>query len=96
VVPFGQLIGRCARKGDPGSFEIVASLEVELITVFAPSLKAMLDPARSGHHPLPRSVARVMRWYAQARAQRLHYRRHRATLRLQDELDKSLAFAKPE
>ena len=91
-----QLIGRCARQGDPGSFEIVASLEDELITVFAPSLKAMLDPARSDHHPLPRSVARVTRWYAQARAQRLHYRMRRATLRLQDELDKSLAFAKPE
>ena len=91
-----QLIGRCARQGDPGSFEIVASLEDELIAVFAPSLKAMLDPARSDHHPLPRSVARVTRWYAQARAQRLHYRMRRATLRLQDELDKSLAFAKPE
>ena len=91
-----QLIGRCARQGDPGSFEIVASLEDELITVFAPSLKAVLDPARSDHHPLPGSVARVTRWYAQARAQRLHYRMRRATLRLQDELDKSLAFAKPE
>jgi len=39
-------------------------------------------------------MARLTRWYAKTRAQRLHKRR--TTLRLQDELDKALAFAKPE
>jgi preprotein translocase subunit SecA len=92
-----QLIGRCGRQGDPGTFEIVASLEDELINVFARRLKPMLNNSRADQSaPITKNMARIARWYAQTRAQHLHYRMRRQTLRLQDERDKALAFAKPE
>jgi hypothetical protein len=78
------------------SFVIIASLEEESITVFTPCVRAILGCMLSDHRPLPRSTARLTRWYAKTRAQRLHHRKRRASPRLQDELDKALAFAKPE
>jgi preprotein translocase subunit SecA len=89
-----QLIGRGGRQGDPGSFEIIASLDDDLITNFGRPLKQILGFDSSAS--LPKSVARGIRWYAQTRAQRLHYRMRRQTLRFQDDRDKALAFAKPD
>jgi preprotein translocase subunit SecA len=92
-----QLIGRGGRQGEPGSFEIIASLEDELVHVFAPRLTKILDRVLVDKlDPLPTPLARTIRWYAQKRAQRLHYRIRRQTLKMQDERDTALAFAKPE
>ena len=78
-----QLIGRCGRQGDPGTIEINASLEDELITVFAAGLAAVLNRAPSDDNRLlPGTIARLTRWYAHTRAQLLHYRVRRQTLRL--------------
>jgi hypothetical protein len=60
-----QLIGRCGRQGDPGTIEIIASLEDELMTVFAARLAAVLNRAASDDNRLlPRTMARLTRWYA--------------------------------
>jgi preprotein translocase subunit SecA len=40
-----HLIGRCGRQGDPGTIEVIASLEDELMTVFAARLAAVLNRA---------------------------------------------------
>jgi preprotein translocase subunit SecA len=92
-----QLIGRGGRQGDPGTFELLASLEDELVTTFAPRLGKLLTGAigdRNG--PVPNPIAQALRWHVQTRAGRLHRRIRRQTLRLQDERDRTLAFAKPE
>jgi preprotein translocase subunit SecA len=92
-----QLIGRGGRQGDPGTYEIIASLEDELIAVFGRRLKQFVDrtvPDQGA--PLPGPIARLVRWYAQNAAGRLHYRIRRETLRLQDQRDTALAFAHPE
>jgi preprotein translocase subunit SecA len=92
-----QMIGRGGRQGEPGTFEIMASLEDEITRVFAPRLQAMLNQTlREKRDLLPATLARTVQWYAQTRAQRLHYRIRRQTLRLQDDRDTALAFAKPE
>jgi preprotein translocase subunit SecA len=92
-----QLIGRGGRQGDPGTFELVASLDDELVTVFSPRLGKLVSGAmRERAGPVPNPIARALRWHIQARAGRLHRRIRRQTLRLQDERDRTLAFAKSE
>jgi preprotein translocase subunit SecA len=92
-----QLIGRGGRQGEPGSFEIIASLDDELIRVFASKLATIIDRALpADRNVLPPALARIVQLYAQARAQRLHYRIRRHTLHLEGDRDKSLAFARPE
>jgi hypothetical protein len=46
--------------------------------------------------PLPAALARILQIYAQDRAQRLQYRIRQHTLRLQDQRDSMLAFARPD
>ncbi|WP_334407673.1 preprotein translocase subunit SecA [Bradyrhizobium sp. AZCC 2289] len=92
-----QLIGRGGRQGDPGTYEVIASLEDELICMFARRLKNFVSRSLANDDaPLPRHLVGVVRWQAQSRAQRLHSRTRRQTLRNQDQRDKALAFAKPE
>jgi preprotein translocase subunit SecA len=91
-----QLIGRCGRQGDPGSYEVAASLEDELMAVFGGHLNRLSAAWSDRQGVLPASLARALRWYAQSRAQRLHRRVRMHTLRLQDSRDASLAFANPE
>jgi preprotein translocase subunit SecA len=92
-----QLIGRGGRQGEPGTFEVIASLEDELPRVFAPGLAGILDRALRGQRTLlPPAFARALQRYAQDRAQRLQYRVRQRTLKMQDDHDTLLAFAKPE
>jgi preprotein translocase subunit SecA len=92
-----QLIGRGGRQGEPGTFEVVASLEDELPRVFAPTLTGLIDRGlSSGRTTLPATLARAVQLYAQDRAQRLQYRIRQHTLQQQNERDTLLAFAKPD
>ena len=92
-----QLIGRGGRQGQPGTYEVIASLEDELPRVFAPGLTGILDRTLNAkRESLPATLARVLRFYAQNRAQRIQYRIRQQTLRLQDERDTMLAFARPD
>lgn len=92
-----QLIGRGGRQGEPGTFEVIASLEDELPRVFAPKLTRILDRSlQRQQQPLPATLTRALQLYAQDRAQRLQYRIRQHTLHLQNQRDTLLAFAKPE
>ena len=68
-----QLIGRCARQGDPGSNQFFLSLEDELLRVFSPAehrrLRQKAIPDSDGE--LPRTWLTVFR-RAQRRIERLH------------------------
>jgi preprotein translocase subunit SecA len=96
-----QLIGRGGRQGEPGTYEIVASLEDELPRVFAPKLanilaRIMERGLRAKRDVLPAALAQGLQLYAQDQAQRLQYRIRQHTLHSQSQRDTQLAFAKPE
>lgn len=88
-----QLAGRCARQGDPGSYEAILSWQDPLVRhhlpAWLPRLLALL-PARAGD-----AVAEHVFALAQRRAERLHARMRDDLLRNDDVLDDLLAFAGP-
>jgi preprotein translocase subunit SecA len=86
-----QLYGRAGRQGDPGSYEIIASLDDELFLRFAPHWTAL---ARL--FALPRAPSWLADWArrrAQHRAERLHERIRRESTKSDADLDRALGFA---
>ncbi len=87
-----QLYGRCGRQGDPGSYEMLLSLEDELIVRYLPlylrniSLRLLTVP---GTGPVVRGLLSL----AQRRAQRQHFRIRKRLLKLDERLEDSLAFS---
>ncbi len=62
-----QLVGRCARQGDPGSAEVILSLETALIQrVVSRSMIAILTLAgKRANGAVPSALARVLAWAVQ-------------------------------
>ncbi|ROT99435.1 translocase [Histidinibacterium lentulum] len=81
-----QLYGRAGRQGDPGTTEAMVSREDELFARFTPRLQRVARALRS---PL---LDGLMRRLAQARAEREHAITRREQVRMDKELEKSLAF----
>jgi preprotein translocase subunit SecA len=89
-----QLIGRCARQGDPGSYQVIASLEDPIIVDAGSQLAMVL--AR-GLRVCPATIARavgplVMR-LAQRRVEREFTKMRHRLLQADDVLNSRLAFA---
>ncbi|MGE3309794.1 MAG: hypothetical protein AB7O66_07480 [Limisphaerales bacterium] len=82
-----QLMGRAARQGDPGSAQLFASAEDDLVRRYLPARIQSLV----GSAPTPVAGALVAR--AQARAQSIAFRQRQQVLRSDTWLEESLAFA---
>ena len=82
-----QLMGRAARQGDPGSAQLFASAEDDLVRRYLPK---RLQPL-VGTAPVPVAAALVAR--AQSRAQSIAFRQRQQVLRSDTWLEESLAFA---
>ncbi len=82
-----QLMGRAARQGDPGSAQLFASAEDDLVRRYLPR---RLQPW-VGAGPAPLAATLVAR--AQARAQAIAFRQRQQVLRNDTWLEESLAFA---
>jgi len=88
-----QLFGRCARQGDPGSYEVILSLQDSLLKKYFPGTltQLMCAFARLGI-PIPSGI--LMR-IAQHFAEHHHERLRRNLLRTDEKLEETLAFTGP-
>ncbi|SFB11259.1 protein translocase subunit secA [Poseidonocella pacifica] len=75
-----QLIGRCARQGDPGTTRWYISMDEELMRRFLPGGLRKLWAAQYGLGALRGGMARLMIRIAQGRAERFAYAQRRASL----------------
>lgn len=75
-----QLIGRCARQGDPGTTRTYISMDEELMRRFLPKPLARLWAAQYGTGVLRGPFAQSMIRTAQRRAERLAYAQRKASL----------------
>ena len=86
-----QLFGRGARQGDAGSAEMILAADDELLRTHAAVLLGLL-PGRWRHGHAPRWAILALVRAAQARAGWRDAAQRRATLRLDERLDRVLAF----
>jgi len=89
-----QLYGRCARQGDPGSYEAIVSLQDQIFLHNAGTMARQLRVRfRSDDAALPRWRAALLRTLAQAAAERKSAQARRATQEQDRKRDASLGFA---
>jgi preprotein translocase subunit SecA len=89
-----QLYGRCARQGDPGSFEVHIALDDLLITNTYPArIRQSLTRAVARKRALPQWLTRALVRIAQASASRHHRLERLDVMALQDKLDDLLAYS---
>jgi preprotein translocase subunit SecA len=93
-----QLFGRCARQGDPGSYESFVALEDELVTVYSRGLWWWLSRRVCRHgHPATQWLGKHTIRRAQRGAERLHARTRRDLLKRDEDLEVTLALlGRPE
>jgi preprotein translocase subunit SecA len=88
-----QLVGRAARQGDPGSCRAILALDDPLFRAQGGIPAALLRALGSAGVPLGRLVLGPLGRACQHRAERIHARTRRDTLRQDRRLDRLLAFA---
>ncbi len=90
-----QLFGRCARQGNPGSCQAIVSLEDELFLAYAPGATGLVHRLLERGLAVPAIVYQGLRWLAQASAERRGIAIRAQTLKLDRQMDQTLAFSGP-
>jgi preprotein translocase subunit SecA len=86
-----QLIGRCARQGDPGSAIAIVALDDTVLNEHGGHMRSLLMQLFPGGPPA--FWTEQLRHHVQRRAQAIHARTRRDTLKQDQNLDTMLAFA---
>jgi preprotein translocase subunit SecA len=87
-----QLVGRCARQGDPGSCENIVSLEDELFTSCTPRAAALLRQALQRQAEVPPAAFAALRKWAQHSTERRNAAVRLANVKQDRQLHRTLAF----
>jgi preprotein translocase subunit SecA len=89
-----QLFGRCARQGDPGSYQVMLSLDDELVRLHCPrALVACLRRWAGKGGRIPRKAGLFIIRRAQRKIERRHRMARRALLQLDRQTSRLLAFS---
>jgi len=88
-----QLLGRCARQGDPGSCEAIVSLEDDIYMVNAPGATRLVERLVKDRVKVPSALYEGLRRLAQFRAERRSAHVRVQNLKLDRRLDRVLAFS---
>ena len=89
-----QLFGRGGRQGDPGSYQVIVSLEDEIIRLYLGPVGRMASPADSLRNGAwGQDVARGLFRLAQFRAERVNAGIRRELLKMDEQLGDLLAFS---
>jgi preprotein translocase subunit SecA len=88
-----QLLGRCARQGDPGSCQAIVSLEDEIYMVHAPGASRLVKRLSENGAKVPAALCEALRRLAQSRAERRSAHVRVQNLKLDRRLDRVLAFS---
>ena len=88
-----QLVGRCARQGDPGTAIAIVALDDDLLRQHGGTEASLLRWAQACGAAGLQSLLQRARAAAQRRAERLHARTRRETMRQDHQLDRMTAFS---
>lgn len=88
-----QLLGRCARQGQPGECVAITAIDDELYTQHGGASYSALVRWQQLNGAAPAAWMSTCRRAAQARAERMHARTRRDTLRQDRELEQSMGFS---
>lgn len=89
-----QLYGRCARQGDPGSYEVIFSLEDEMLQLYLGYLsKKVLSQVWHAENNVLQKIGLTAQRLAQRSKERQHRGIRRNLLQMEKQLSKALAFS---
>jgi preprotein translocase subunit SecA len=89
-----QLFGRCGRQGDSGTYAAFVSLEDEIVIQFGHPFFWVLDLTRwLGLGAISQWLGRWILGAAQRKAERVHARMRRDLLKMDEQLETTLAFS---
>jgi preprotein translocase subunit SecA len=88
-----QLFGRCARQGDPGSYEVIVSLEDEVFTTYMPKTTQLISKLVRQWGGVPTPIFWLLKKLAQYSAETKSEQVRTQTMKQDERLNQVLAFS---